>query len=326
MGELLASALPVPDVLPITKPSRPSSAAIPLPSSPPAAHPDKARPWDPEIGGAVTPAAGQVHRAVTEPFTGTSPPAGAAASGLSPMGPIGEPPEVALQYVLPVAAGNHSTEALQAHAPALKGVAPAAYTTLQAVRILISPAVLFLMYITCIRTYCVHCDPVQVQHWYGCQGSCECVCLMLLAYSFMHYSAAASQYLASIVSMHNMDFSSCFENTKHIRRNAECAFRCSSMQSSNNSFRAVKDKIVLQHHRWCITCLVPMICCMQAQKQLQEVKQQLSASLTLSPRALGITHTPLRPGLIAPEAATPSDQYELAKVHICLSVLMIVCP
>ena len=148
MGELLASALPVPDVLPITKPSRPSSAAIPLPSSPPTAHPDKARPWDPETGGAVTPAAGQVLRAVTEPFVGTSPPAGAAALGPSHISLVGEPPEMFLQHVLPVAAGNHGPEALQAHAPALKGVAPAAYTTLQAVGILTSPAVLFLMYIS----------------------------------------------------------------------------------------------------------------------------------------------------------------------------------
>ncbi len=35
---------------------------------------------------------------------------------------------------------------------------------------------------------------------------------------------------------------------------------------------------------------------MQAQKQLQEVKQHLSASLTLSPRASGVTHTPHRVG------------------------------
>jgi hypothetical protein len=35
---------------------------------------------------------------------------------------------------------------------------------------------------------------------------------------------------------------------------------------------------------------------MQAQKQLQEVKQHLSASLTLSPRASGTTHTPHRVG------------------------------
>lgn len=145
---------------------------------------------------------------------------------------------------------------------------------------------------------------------------------MLLAYSFMHYSAAASHYLASIMSMHNMDFSSCFEHKAH---KAQCRM-CFQVQlhAVKQQLIQVKDKPALQHHRWCITCLVPMTCFMQAQKQLQEVKQQLSASLTLSPRALGITHTPLRPGLIAPEAATPSDQYELAKVHICLSVLMIV--
>ena len=129
LGELLASALPVPDSLPITKPLLPSHTSLSPPPSGPAALP--ANPSMPP----------QHHRprAVENALHHQRPPATPPASELAHDAvAIGSerPCETGLQDVQPSCSHRLGEEAVWAPGGALKGVAPAAYSTLQAVSFL----------------------------------------------------------------------------------------------------------------------------------------------------------------------------------------------
>ncbi len=129
LGELLASALPVPNSLPITKPLLPSHTSLSPPPSGPAALP----------ANAPSPPQHDKSRAVANALDHGGPPATAPASELAhDAAAIGSegPCETALQDVQPLCSQRLGGEAVQAPGGALKGVAPAAYSTLQAVSFL----------------------------------------------------------------------------------------------------------------------------------------------------------------------------------------------
>jgi len=129
LGELLASALPVPDSLPITKPLLPSHASLSPPPSGPAGLP----------ANAPLPPQNHKSRAAENALDHGKPPATAPASVLAhDAAAIGSegPSETALQDVEPSCTHRIGEEAARAPGGALKGVAPAAYSTLQAVSFL----------------------------------------------------------------------------------------------------------------------------------------------------------------------------------------------
>ena len=129
LGELLASALPVPDSLPITKPLLPSHTSISPPPSGPAALP----------ANAPLPPQHHISRAVENALDHGGPPAVSPASELAhDAAAIGSegPCETALQDVQPSCSHRLGKEAIRPPGGALKGVAPAAYSTLQAVSFL----------------------------------------------------------------------------------------------------------------------------------------------------------------------------------------------
>ncbi|DBA68558.1 TPA: hypothetical protein ACH3X2_013589 [Trebouxia sp. C0005] len=125
LGELLASALPVPDSLPITKPLLPSHTSLSPPPSGPAAVP----------ASAPLPPQHHMFRAVGNALDHGGPPAIAPApdpahdaAATDSEGPC----KTALQDVQPSCSHRLGEEAVRAPGGSLKGVAPAAYSTLQA--------------------------------------------------------------------------------------------------------------------------------------------------------------------------------------------------
>lgn len=129
LGELLASALPVPDSLPITKPLLPSHTSLSPPPSGPAAVP----------ASAPLPPQHHMFRAVGNALDHGGPPAIAPApdpahdaAATDSEGPC----KTALQDVQPSCSHRLGEEAVRAPGGSLKGVAPAAYSTLQAVSFL----------------------------------------------------------------------------------------------------------------------------------------------------------------------------------------------
>ncbi len=125
LGELLASALPVPETLPITKPLLPSHASLSslLSSSQPTGLPTTALPSSREpltTKGGVMPLE---HRLSPDRAAGV---------GLVHVGALATADAVEGACM----SGRGEGDAVQGHALALRGAAPAVYTTLQAVSIL----------------------------------------------------------------------------------------------------------------------------------------------------------------------------------------------
>ncbi|DBA98665.1 TPA: hypothetical protein ACH3X1_014446 [Trebouxia sp. C0004] len=125
LGELLASALPVPDSLPITKPLLPSHTSLSPPPSGPAGLPANA-PLPPQNHKSRA-----AEKALDHGGPSATAPASVLAHDAAAVGSEG-PSETALQDIEPSCCHRLGEEAVRAPGGALKGVAPAAYSTLQA--------------------------------------------------------------------------------------------------------------------------------------------------------------------------------------------------